>query len=170
MSICCVWCLPQMTPLDVALKRGHEKTEEFLRGAGVSHVSTHVRVQCCQQIRCLAVPDWAIFCRVFRPHYCIRSALVQNFCQGWRMHESMNTNCIWTLPITEQSVPWCFECSEVCSSGIMFNFYMGLAYVELISVCTKFHICWLLLHNWRVVSSGGAPTGTFTSFLSYKLE
>ena len=41
MSIRCGWFLPQMTPLDVALKRGHEKTEEFLRGAGMSHVSTH---------------------------------------------------------------------------------------------------------------------------------
>ena len=42
-----------MAPLDVALKRGHVKTEEFLRGAGMSHVSTHVRVQCWQRTRCL---------------------------------------------------------------------------------------------------------------------
>ena len=40
MSICCVWFFSQMTPLDVARKRGHVKIEEFLRGAGMSHVST----------------------------------------------------------------------------------------------------------------------------------
>ena len=28
-----------MTPLDVARKRGHVQIEEFLRGAGMSHVS-----------------------------------------------------------------------------------------------------------------------------------
>ena len=76
MSICCVWCLPQMTPLDVALNRGHVNAEKLLRGAGVSHVSTHVRVE---QIRCLAVLDRnsAIFCCVFQSCYCIQSALVQ---------------------------------------------------------------------------------------------
>ena len=35
-----------MTPLDVAVKRGHVKVEEFLRGAVMSdvHVSTHETV------------------------------------------------------------------------------------------------------------------------------
>ena len=40
--ICSVFFFPKMTPLDVAVKRGHVKVGEFLRG--MSNVSTHETV------------------------------------------------------------------------------------------------------------------------------
>ena len=40
--------LPQMTPLNVAENRGHEETVKVLRGAGMSDVSTYVRLHCWQ--------------------------------------------------------------------------------------------------------------------------
>ena len=43
-SICRVFFSPQMTPLDVAVRRGHTNVVNFLRGAGMPDVSTRETV------------------------------------------------------------------------------------------------------------------------------
>ena len=88
----------------------------------------------------MAVPgrNRTIFCRVFRSHYCVQTAVAQYFSYGWGSYvlcKLMNTWHVYTAhmspTLNASSALLCFEHSNAIEihNAIMFDFYPGLPHI-----------------------------------------
>ena len=86
----------------------------------------------------VAVPgrNQTLFCWVFRPHYCLQSAVVQNFCwvqSSYKLHRLIRYPCMYavcmSLAFDRSSALYSSLNMVMWSEYAIFDFYLGLQHI-----------------------------------------